>query len=219
MTTIDSDGTRPRPSVLGSLGYLVLNLPVGIAGFTALVVLLSVGVGSAVVWVGLPVLALAVVGVRVAARVERARVYAMLDTYIASPYRPLPERGRWKARVSDVATWRDATYFLLLFPLGIAEFVVMVTAWTTSLGLLALPFYYRFLPDASFRFGDWDHPWLVVDSFVEALPFAMVGLVLFALTVPLTRVMGGVHARFARVLLGPSPAVVRSFDERVEVAV
>ncbi|MBM7772220.1 hypothetical protein JOD54_002424 [Actinokineospora baliensis] len=211
MTTIVSDGTRPDPSVLGSLGYLAMNLPVGIAGFVAVVTLFSVGIGTAVVWVGLPVLALAVVGARVAARVERARVYAMLDTYIASPYVPLPERGRWKARVRDVATWRDVSYFVLLLPIGVFEFVVMVTTWSMTAGFLLLPLYYRFLPTGSWRLGDWDHPILVVDSFLESLPFAALGLLLLALALPVTKGLGRAHAYFARALLGPAPSLVGSY--------
>ncbi|GLW93993.1 sensor domain-containing protein [Actinokineospora globicatena] len=211
MTTIESDGTRPNPSVLGALGYMVMNLPLGIAGFVAVVTLFSVGLGTAVVWVGLPVLALAVVGARVGARVERARVYAMLDTYIASPYVPLPERGRWKARVRDVATWRDVSYFVLLLPIGVFEFTVMVTAWSLTLGLLFLPIYYRYLPTGSWRIGDWDHPLVVVDSFVEALPFAALGLLLLALTLPVTKGLGKAHAYYARALLGPARSRVGSY--------
>ncbi|PPK68780.1 sensor domain-containing protein [Actinokineospora auranticolor] len=210
-TTFHQDGTRPNPSVLGSLGYLLMNLPVGIAGFVTFVVLLSVGVGTAVVWVGLPVLALAVVAARVSARVERARVYAMLDTYIASPYPPLPERGRWKARVRDSSTWKDMAYFLVLLPVGIAEFTTVVVFWSLALGATFLPVYYRFLPDGEYRVFDTENPVWVVDSFVEALAFTGLGLVVFAIAIPLTRAMGRGHARFARALLGPAPSAVR-FD-------
>ncbi|WP_018684134.1 sensor domain-containing protein [Actinokineospora enzanensis] len=212
MTTVHSDGTRPNPSVLGSLGYLVMNLPVGVGGFVAFFTMLCVGVSSAVVWIGLPVLALAIVAARFAGRVERARVYAMLDTYIASPYPPLPAQGRWKARVRDVSTWRDMAYFLLLFPIGVFEFCVVVTFWVTSASMLFLPVYYRWLPGGSYRLWDTDHPVIVVNSFVDALPFTALGLALLALAVPVTRGLGKAHAYFARALLGPSGSTIRSFD-------
>ncbi|SDD89077.1 sensor domain-containing protein [Actinokineospora iranica] len=211
MTTIHSDGRRPSPPIFGALGYLLMNLPVGIAGFVALVTLFSVGVGTAVVWVGLPVLAVAIVLARGAARVERARVHAMLGAYIASPYAPLPAKGQWKARVKEGATWRDVGYFLLLFPIGVAEFVLMVTFWSVSLSLLLLPVYYRFLPTGSWRLWDWERPVLVVDSVFEALPFAALGLLVLAVSVVLTRGLASAHAVFARALLGPSGATVRSF--------
>jgi hypothetical protein len=197
------DGTTPRPPVAGSLVYLVMNLGVGIAAFTALVTLFAVGIGTAVVWVGLPVLALAVLLCRGGAQVERARVYALLNAYIAVPHSSLPEKGRWKARVRDGATWRALVYFILLLPIGIAEFTVVVSLWATALGMLFLPVYYRWLPDGAYKFWDWDRPAYVVDSTVEALPFAALGLLVLAVALVVTRWLGAAHARFARALLGP----------------
>ncbi|WP_236795302.1 sensor domain-containing protein [Amycolatopsis sp. GM8] len=196
------DGTRPRPSAAGSLGYLLLNLPVGIAGFVAVVTLVSVGVSTAIVWVGVPALALLFLGSRAAARFERARAHALLGTYIATPYRPLPATGwqaRWRARLLDGATWRDLGYFVLLFPLGVAEFVIVVTCWSAGLGLATLPLYIHYVPGDPVVF--FDH--VLVGDVVHALPFAVVGLLILALAVVLTRSMGVAHAVFARSVLGP----------------
>src|SRR6266487_6404604 len=104
----ERDGTHPNPPVVGSLAYLLLNFPVGLASFVFLVTTLSVGLSTAIIWVGVPVLALAVLGVRGAARLERRRVHAMLRTYIATPYRPLPDgmSASWKTRLKDGATWK-----------------------------------------------------------------------------------------------------------------
>lgn len=212
MTTIHSDGTRPAPPVFGALAFLLMNLVVGITAFVVLVVLFTVGIGTAVVWVGLPLLALAVVLCRGGGQVERARVYALLDTYIAVPHAPLPETKRWQARVRDAATWKSLTYFILLLPVGIAEFAIMVSFWATSLALVFLPVYFRYLPTGSYRLWDWDRPWLIVDSTVEALPFAALGVLLLACTVALTKGMGAAHARFARVMLGPVRAPAGSWQ-------
>jgi hypothetical protein len=54
-----------------------MNLPLGIVGFVTLFTLLVTGLSTAVVWVGLPLLAFAVLLARGAARAERARVYAL----------------------------------------------------------------------------------------------------------------------------------------------
>jgi hypothetical protein len=197
------DGTRPRPSAVGSLGYLLLNLPLGIAGFVTVVTLGSVGLSTAVIWAGVPVLAVLVLGTRAAARFERARAHALLGTYIAAPYRPLPAKGwpRWRARLRDGATWRDLGYFVLLFPIGTAEFVVLVTCWSVGLGLTTLPAYVGYLPDDSVIL--FDH--VAVDSAVKALPWAAVGLLVLALALMLTRTLGMAHARFVRLVLGPGP--------------
>jgi hypothetical protein len=208
----ERDGSRPRPPVGGSLVYLLLNLPLGIAGFTWVVTLFTTGVGSVIVWAGLPVLALLVLSTRAAAQFERARVHTMLGAYVARPYRPLPstgQRARWRARLLDGATWRDLGYFVLLLPIGIAEFTVVVTTWSVGLGLVALPVYFRFLPDGAYFFPAFDARWIVIDSTVEALPWAALGVLVLALSIVLTRGLAGAHARFARLVLGPGPRARR----------
>ncbi|MCT2588212.1 sensor domain-containing protein [Actinophytocola gossypii] len=203
--TTDRDGTQPDPPLWGSLAYLVLNLPIGIASFVFVVTMTSVGLSTVVIWVGLVVLAVAAVVWRGAAQLERMRVHAMLGTYVATPYRPLPDgvTKRVGARFKDPATYKDMAYHLLLLPIGVAEFTIMVTTWATSLWLVLMPVYYPWLP------GDW-HPvtWdggaFDVDSWFETLPWAAAGLLVLAVTLTLTKVLGRAHARYARAVLGPS---------------
>ncbi|MBA0126535.1 sensor domain-containing protein [Haloechinothrix sp. YIM 98757] len=207
-------GDRPatgRPPVLGSLAFLLLNLPLGVFWFSLLVSLIAVSAGTAVIWVGLVTGAATVLLWRGGAVVERARVHALLGTAIAEPYRELPDAPpsvRWKARLRDTATWKDLGYLLALFPVGILEFVLMVTTWSTSLALVGLPIYYRFLPGGAYHFPGYDpgHQWFTVDSVADALPFAIAGAVAVLVTVALTRALGASHARFARSMLGTIPA-------------
>ncbi|HEV2784548.1 MAG TPA: sensor domain-containing protein [Actinophytocola sp.] len=201
----ESDGTRPNPPVLGALVYLLLNLPAGIAGFVLVVTLLSVGLSTAIIWVGVPVLAVALLLWRGGARLERRRVHALLGTFVATPYRPLPEgmSAQWKTRVKDAATWKDMLYLVLLLPIGIAEFTLMVSFWSVSLWLLLMPLYFGFLPDDWYPVA-WGHPFIRVDSAFEALPWAALGALLLAVTVALTKGLGSLHARYARAMLGPS---------------
>lgn len=199
--------TRAHPPLGGSLVYLLLNFPLGIASFVFLVTLTAVGFSTAIIWIGVPVSALVILATRGAARLERARTYALLDRYIPIPYRPLPEAGqkqRWKVRLGDAATWRDITYFLLLFPIGIAHFVVLVTTWSVSLGLLTLPVYYRYLPEGAYFFPSYDLRWITVDSTLTALPWAALGVLCVAVSVVLTRALAAGHAHFAAALLGPT---------------
>ncbi|MDQ0377101.1 sensor domain-containing protein [Amycolatopsis thermophila] len=218
-TFAEVDGTRPRPGVLGSLGYLLTNLPLGVAGFSAMVTLFTAGLSTAIVWVGLPVLAAAVLIARAAGRFERDRVHRLLGTYVATPYKPLPPgglKGRWKARISDGATWRDALYLVLLLPIGIAEFVTVVTFWSVGLALVTLPFYCTYLPGGAYFFPGYDLRWIVVDSPVDALPWAALGLLVLALAVTVTRALGSAHARFVRAMLGPGPRARRLAEAPTE---
>ncbi|MEU3271316.1 sensor domain-containing protein [Saccharomonospora sp. NPDC006951] len=209
---------RSRPPLFGSLGYLLLNLPIGIAGFVAIVALGSVGATTLIIWIGIPVLALLLVSVRAAARIERARVYSMLGAYVPLPYRTLPDgdqKARWKARIADQSTWRDMTYFVLLFPIGIAQFTIMAVSWALSLGLIGLPIYYRFLPEGAYFFPSFDLRWITVDSEVSALPWAALGLLCLALTIAITKALASAHAGFARLMLGPTPRQMREADNYV----
>jgi hypothetical protein len=146
---------------------------------------------------------------------ERARVYALLDRYIDLPYLPLPagkQSLRWKARLKDTSTWRDLLYFFVLFPLGLIEFTLVTAFWSTSLALAGLPIYFRWLPGGAYYFPSDDLRWLTVDSTVEALPWAALGVLFIALSVALTRALAGLHARLANALLSPTVAQRRRME-------
>ncbi|WP_290053322.1 sensor domain-containing protein [Amycolatopsis solani] len=203
------------PPFGGSVVFLLMNLPLGVVAFALLTSFTAAGLGTAVVWVGVGLLALLVLAVRGAARLERARVYALLDRYIDLPYLPLPsggQKGRWKARLKDPSTWRDLAYFVVLFPLGLVEFVLVTVFWSTSLALAGLPIYFRWLPDGAYYFPSEDLRWLTVDSTVEALPWAALGVLFIALSVALTKALAGTHARLANALLGPTVAQRRRME-------
>ncbi|MET9002429.1 sensor domain-containing protein [Amycolatopsis sp. NPDC004169] len=206
---------RRDPPFGGSVVFLLMNLPLGVLAFGFLTAFVSAGAGTAVVWVGVGLLALVVLAVRGAARLERARVYALLDRYIDLPYLPLPsgkQSLRWKGRLKDPSTWRDFAYFALLFPVGLVEFVLVTTFWATSLALVFLPVYFRWLPGGEYRFPNPEVPWLTVDSTVEALPWAALGVLFVALSVALTKALAGTHARLANALLGPTVAQRRRME-------
>lgn len=203
-TTTERDGSRPNPPLLGSFAYLVMNLPIGIGSFVFVVTTLSVGVSTAIIWIGVAVLAVSLLAWRGMAQLERARVHGMLGTYIATPYRPLPDKGRWVVRLKDPATWKDMVYLFLMLPIGIAEFALMVSFWSASLYLVLLPAYWHWMPE-DWHVVLWDNAFLKTDGWFGTLPFAGLGLLLLALTIILTKALGTLHARYARAMLGPSP--------------
>src|SRR5690349_3647459 len=91
-----------KPNALAAGFYLLTNLVTGIFWFTLSVVLTVVGFATAIVWVGIPLLWLAMNVVRVGATIERSWVRAALRTDIPSPYRETPSGltlwQRWKAQ-------------------------------------------------------------------------------------------------------------------------
>ncbi|MDT3444324.1 sensor domain-containing protein [Pseudofrankia sp. BMG5.37] len=111
--------------------FELLNLPLGIAGFVCMVVLLSVGSGLAITIIGLPLLAIALAVCRAWGRVDRARARALLGLQIASPSKmPVRESGffgwLW-TRLADPVGWRSALYLLIRLPWGILSFTVTLT--------------------------------------------------------------------------------------------
>jgi len=197
------DGMR-KPNALAAGFYLLTNLVTGIFWFTLVFVLMVVGLATSIVWVGIPILWLAMNVMRGGAAVERAWVRTALRTDIPRPYRVQIEGTlwqRWKQRFTDPATWRDFGYLALLLPVGIMEFVAVVTMLTVVAALVAVPFWIGTAPFAVVVGDSW-----TIDSFASALPIAGIGLALIPFVLLGTRWMGSVHARFARGMLGPTRA-------------
>ncbi|MFD4639785.1 sensor histidine kinase [Lentzea sp. NPDC058436] len=193
-----------KPNALAAGFYLLTNLVTGIFWFTLSVVLTVVGFATAVVWVGLPLLWLAMNVVRGGATIERAWVRAALRTDIPQPYREKPQGTlwqRWKGQFTDPATWRDFGYLLLLLPVGILEFSAVIAMWAVAAAFIAVPFWIGSAPFAVVVGEFW-----TIDSFVSALPVSLIGLALIPFAALGTRWLGTLHGRFARGMLGPTRA-------------
>ncbi|MFD4676649.1 sensor histidine kinase [Lentzea sp. NPDC058450] len=193
-----------KPNAFAAGFYLLTNLVTGIFWFTLSVVLTIVGFATVVLWVGLPLLWLAMNVVRTGASIERSWVRAALRTDIARPYRAKPDGSlwlKWKSQFTDPATWRDYGYLLLLLPVGILEFASVVAMWSVVAAFLAVPFWIGEAPFAVIVGELW-----TIDSFVSALPVAVVGLALIPFAALGTRWLGSLHASFAKGMLGPSRA-------------
>ncbi|MFI6098255.1 sensor histidine kinase [Lentzea sp. NPDC051213] len=197
------DGMR-KPNALAAGFYLLSNLVTGIFWFTLAFVLTVVGLATSIIWVGLPILWLAMNVIRGGASMERAWVRVALRTDIPRPYREKPAGTRWqrwKHQFTDPATWRDFGYLCLLLPVGIAEFAAVITMWSVVAAFIAVPFWIVDAPFAVIVGDTW-----TIDSFVSALPVSAIGLALIPFALLGTRWLGTVHGRFARGMLGPTRA-------------
>jgi len=131
-------------------------MAIGIAVFTYLVTMVSVGFGTLIIMAGFFVLLFTIVSVRWIANVERARARLLLDL---ADLRPAPsmvgrhlfhdadgarrERGEWwrsiLANLQSATFWKELLYGMLLMPWGIATFSVVVSVWATALAAVTLP--------------------------------------------------------------------------------
>ena len=191
------------PSVWRSNAYLLVSFPVGTATFVFFVTMLSVGVSTLIIWIGIPILAATVVATRGFAGLERRRAGWLLRESIAAHYLPPHRRGMLGAlhtALGDSAIWKDLLWLLILLPvLGLAGFVLAVTVWGTAIGTLLMPAWYWALGDVGVDFG-----LFTVDTLEEAFAVVPAGLVLIAVAVPLTRATGYGLGALGRVLLAPS---------------
>jgi len=124
---------QPKPSPIGAMGFMLGSFVLRILQFVLIVVGFSVGVGTVVIWVGIPILIATTGFARWCADVERRWVRTALRTPLA-PVERLPVYAddgilrRWRIQLTDPTTWRDLLYLLISFPLGIAEFAIGVAA-------------------------------------------------------------------------------------------
>ena len=110
---------------------------------TVLWTLVSLGVGLAVLTVGVPILFFSLLLWRWGANRERERATLVLGAPIANAHRPLPPQGfwkRWGARFRDPATWKDLLFLGLVGPIVWVVFgAVVVALWAVSYTHLTLP--------------------------------------------------------------------------------
>lgn len=197
--------------------YLLLNLPMGILFFVYVVTMLSVSAGLLVTFLGIPLLAAALVGCRGLGAVERARARALLDLDVASP---LPVRGEKAGLMSWVGavlksgvSWRHVLYGILHFPWVMFSFFTSVTFVVTSWSLFLYPLWQWTFPayldqDGIAVFSDGSREFYV-DTPFEIAATSVVGLVLVLASPWLVRGLTTVDRLLVAGLLGPSKLATR----------
>jgi two-component system phosphate regulon sensor histidine kinase PhoR len=142
-----------RQQTYTCISYLLLSFPLGLFYFIFLVVGLTLGISTLVVWLGVPILLFVQWLWWRAAIMERNLAVNWLGVDIPpmelhiDKTKPLWDRLR--THFSNSVTWKSLLYLFLKFPLGIVTFsitlnvlvmIIAVMAVTFSLGLVASPF-------------------------------------------------------------------------------
>jgi signal transduction histidine kinase len=193
-----------RPATYRRLGYLLLSFPLGIAYFTGLVTALAVSGSLLIIWVGVPLLAITVLGWRAVAGFERLIARHMIGVYIPTPPDPTDGvAGIWqktRAIASDPVTWRSFVWLMLRFPLGIIGFVMVVLFGALTLGMVVAPLALAVASDrdpSTVVLGDFE-------PFFWALP--VIGILVVPLFAHLINGFAGLQGAMARAFLGPTAA-------------
>ncbi len=185
--------------------HLLLDLAVGVALFTWVVTMISLGGGLAITLLGLPLLAFTIASGRWISVAERARVRALLDESVPA-WADFPAGGSWWQRMvrrfGDGPGWKGLLYGALMLPWGIVAFTVTVTVWSLAVSMALYPLFGWWLPNDNDAF----HPTgLALVGVV--LGVGLVGWLLVALLPRMIHGLTTVDVFLARTLLGPDEAV------------
>jgi hypothetical protein len=198
--------------------YLLLALPLGTLYFTFLVTGLSVGIGTLIVWIGIPILLLVFASSWWLAVFERWLAMGMLGQDIG----PMSNTGtasgqevtspsvweRLKAHLSNPVTWKSLLYLLLKLPVGIFTFTAAVTLVSVSVSMLIAPIIYPL----------WDYPYWWgtrrVDTLGEALVVALLAaLIVGPVSLHIMNLLAAASGWLARVMLGAAQHSASASDE------
>jgi hypothetical protein len=165
--------------------YTVVDLAPSIAFFVLIVTLLSVGIGLAIIYVGVLILALGLLAARFGGLVQRALALALLELPTVSPAWAPPRRpgpiSALAAVLRDPANWRAVAYFVIKIVLAPVTFGVAVAFYAYGLGAISYSLWRPYLPevvasDGSLHRGDQLWPDFFVDGWLSMVVLAVLGL-------------------------------------------
>ncbi len=130
-----SDAQQPehlRPHPARTIVYMIVSFVFRFLQFVLVVVGIAVGVSTAVIWIGFPILLATTSFVRWSGDRERAWAGKMLRVSLP-PVERRPAEGltllrRWVTALSDPTTWRDLAYLMAAFPLACAEVLIALSS-------------------------------------------------------------------------------------------
>ncbi|RMI32089.1 hypothetical protein EBN03_13790 [Nocardia stercoris] len=131
--------------------YTFLGLPLALVSFSLLVSLFAASIGTAVIFVGIPLLALTLLLARGFADLERLRLLQLTGRAAPRPrYAAAPEGAGWFRRITapigQGQSWLDLLYAVVNLPIAIITFVLPIVWWAMALGGLTYWFWGKFIP-------------------------------------------------------------------------
>ncbi|MBB1253239.1 sensor domain-containing protein [Streptomyces sp. OF3] len=186
------------------VAYLLGGLPIGIAAFVLALTGFTFGVGTVVVWIGLPVLAGTLIVARWFAATERWRVASTTGRPLPAPvYRRVAGDGpaRHLRLLLDPQAWRDLLHMVLAFPLRVVGFVVAMVWTVGGAGGLTYALWSWSLPRGEDNEGLAELMFGTSSRLVEIGLHTGIGVALLLTAVPVLRALTATQAGLARVLL------------------
>lgn len=188
--------------------YLFLSFPLGLIYFVFVVVGLSLGIGTGILWIGAFVLLGTFFGIKKLTGLERILAKSLLNTSIPSRVvsRPVQYNSnrtffeRARGLLISRESWAGIGYLLLKFPLGILSLVLTLSLVPVSLGLALSPVLVT-IPPLEMGIDSWK-----IDTPLEAAPFSVAGIILMFFSLHIINGMAWLHAVWAKLCLKRLPA-------------
>lgn len=135
--------SRMRRVMLDSR-YLIVGFPTAVLGFALLITGFAAGVGTAIVWIGVPILSGTLMLARGLADSERSWMADVLERPPVRPrYKPVPAgAGAFRRLINPMTSgqsWLDLLHGILQLPIAIIGFVLTVVAWALPSTALTYP--------------------------------------------------------------------------------
>lgn len=188
--------------------YLFLAFPLGLIYFIFLVVGISVGLATIIIWVGLLILLMVIAGWWLLAGFERVMAISLLRVDIQPMSTTRSDKAQTSleklgAFLSNPVTWKGLVFLLAKFPLGIVSFVVLVTLTAATIVLITAPLTFSFIHPEVWMWGG--SVWRI-DTLGEALVGGAIGVLLFFISLHIFNGLAWISGKFAQVMLGnPQP--------------
>jgi hypothetical protein len=191
-------GVVVNPQTYLNLTYLLLAFPLGLFYFIFLVTGFSLGIGLAILWIGIPLLIGVLMLSRVFANLERQLTSKFLNIDITLADIKLQGNlwQRAKALVTNPSTYAEVFYLFSKFVMGIISFTLVITLLATSLGMMVTPFFWQQWGWDVGIPGVWE-----VDSFPKALATSVVGAILGVASLHFSNGLAWLYGEYSKAIL------------------
>ncbi|UCM89161.1 sensor domain-containing protein [Streptomyces marincola] len=179
-------------------GYLLSGLPLGVAAFVVAVSGFLLGLGTLIIWVGIPVLVGTLAMARFLAGAEREHVHTATGRPIP---RPEYRTGGLMHVIRDPQAWRDLVHAVVALPVRVFSFCVTVTWLAGGIGGLTYLTWSWSLPDGDDQELLVDLMWGIESEAVDIAFHTGAGIFLLLTALPVVRALTTAQAGLARLLL------------------
>ncbi|MCH7230496.1 sensor domain-containing protein [Glycomyces sp. L485] len=176
--------------------YNLSSFPIALPAFIISVVGFALGIGTAVIWIGVPIMAATLLTMRGIAAAGRAQIPFVIRREIPKPRYKKAKAGssvlrRFLTTLTDGQSWLNLLWAFTVFPVAAAAFAVTVTWWSVAIMSLLYPVYAWIIWMAAGEHHGLQYAtrWLGWgDSYLAASMLVVIGgLILTALIPPVVR--------------------------------